>query len=101
MGKDRRVKRSGVKNTIIDYLILKAQAVVSSGEMDWDQFFYSKYRLFWSNTLKIGTPVRFLPTDKDIRKFSSISGERVKKTVGMSSHEFDPLMAIVTKRIRR
>ena len=97
MGKETQTKHSGVKNSVICYLMLKAQSVVSKGESDWDDFFKGKDREFWSNPSTISTLVRTAPSDAEIPEFSVDSELRQRRSSPMSTHEFARMVGILMK----
>ena len=65
IGRETRTKHSGVKNTVICQLMLKAQEVVASGQLDLDGFFDARFRSFWTNLSKILTPIRAASSSED------------------------------------
>ncbi len=69
MGRETRTKHTGVKNTAICHLLIKAQEAVSSGDVEWDGFLCGCFHSFWSNPYNISAPVRIARTDENIRAF--------------------------------
>ena len=75
LGRKTRKKLSVLKNAVVCYLLLKAQAVISSGEADWSEFFCEAFQDFWANPSKIFTQVCIAPSDMEIREFALDYGE--------------------------
>lgn len=97
MGRATRTKHTGVKNAVICYLLLKARSAVSTGKVDWNEFFCNRFHEFWSNPLKISTPMRLAPPFKDILDFSSDGVERSKKRTAITTHEFARLFCLLVE----
>lgn len=97
MGRETRTKHTGVKNTVICYLLCKAMKAVSSGEVEWDEFFGGRFRRFWANPSKISTPVRIAPSSEDIEAFATETLHRARRTASINAHEFARFVGILVE----